>query len=393
MSYESIRLTREELYERVWSVPSVQVAKELGVSDVALGKVCKKLEVPKPYPGYWRQVRAGLRVKRPPLQPPGKGTPAAATFWVRPGGLVFKPQDPRTLGLIRSEGEPENRITVAGSLRGAHRLVRQTSEASGLLRKGPNAKPGHRAPPGLDVRVSRPLLRRALLILDALLKALEARGYSVEGSDEAGAPTRAVIGEEKVKFFLWEKDVRSEHVFTEKELAMPSYRRPERWVFTPSGRLTFTIDEYWDDYGKKNWRDKEGRPLEDQLNEVVIGLLTAAEGLRRQRLEREERERRRKEDEARRWEEERRRKEDEARRGALEQQAQRWRSCQNLRAFISSCEDELVARHGPLDPEGPGAGWLRWAHGHADSLDPFKNCYLEEAVRAEAPGAPPAVDG
>jgi biotin operon repressor len=33
-------LTREELYEKVWSTPGTKLAEELGISDVAITKRC-----------------------------------------------------------------------------------------------------------------------------------------------------------------------------------------------------------------------------------------------------------------------------------------------------------------------------------------------------------------
>src|SRR5690606_31203812 len=69
----SIRLTREQLYEMVWERPLQQVAPELGISDVALAKICKKLDVPRPYRGYWVRRRAGRRPKRRPLPRPRSG--------------------------------------------------------------------------------------------------------------------------------------------------------------------------------------------------------------------------------------------------------------------------------------------------------------------------------
>src|SRR5438067_572247 len=62
-------VTREELYEKVWSAPTVQVAAELGISDVALAKRCKKLNVPKPSLGYWAKVEAGQKTEKTPLPP------------------------------------------------------------------------------------------------------------------------------------------------------------------------------------------------------------------------------------------------------------------------------------------------------------------------------------
>ena len=35
-------ITREELYELVWSMPMTRASKQLGVSDVMLGRVCRE---------------------------------------------------------------------------------------------------------------------------------------------------------------------------------------------------------------------------------------------------------------------------------------------------------------------------------------------------------------
>jgi len=60
----------ERLYEEVWSEPTQSVARRYGISDVALSKVCKQLQVPKPPRGYWAKKDAGHRVARPPKLPP-----------------------------------------------------------------------------------------------------------------------------------------------------------------------------------------------------------------------------------------------------------------------------------------------------------------------------------
>lgn len=60
-------ITCEELFALVWERPATEVAHELGISDVALGKLCQRLQVPKPPRGYWARVRAGRMPRRPPL--------------------------------------------------------------------------------------------------------------------------------------------------------------------------------------------------------------------------------------------------------------------------------------------------------------------------------------
>jgi hypothetical protein len=64
------RYNRADLFQRVWDKPVRIVAKELGVSDVALAKTCKKLYVPLPGRGYWARKAAGKNVgPRPELRP------------------------------------------------------------------------------------------------------------------------------------------------------------------------------------------------------------------------------------------------------------------------------------------------------------------------------------
>lgn len=52
-------LTASELTQLVWSKPVSQLAQEFGVSDVAIGKRCRSLGIPKPPKGFWAKVKAG----------------------------------------------------------------------------------------------------------------------------------------------------------------------------------------------------------------------------------------------------------------------------------------------------------------------------------------------
>lgn len=69
MNHNRITYRRSELYEQVWTEPMTKVAARLGVSDVALAKVCRKLGVPSPPRGYWAKRQFGQTPRRPPLSP------------------------------------------------------------------------------------------------------------------------------------------------------------------------------------------------------------------------------------------------------------------------------------------------------------------------------------
>ena len=64
---EEITINRQDLYNLVWSKPVVKIAKDFGISDVAVGKICKKMNIPKPGLGYWAKKEFGKKTKVTPL--------------------------------------------------------------------------------------------------------------------------------------------------------------------------------------------------------------------------------------------------------------------------------------------------------------------------------------
>ena len=77
MARSAHELSREELHALVWSKPVQRAALEFGVSDVAVAKVCRRLQIPLPPRGYWARKDAGqdipvpvLPVFVPPPSPP-----------------------------------------------------------------------------------------------------------------------------------------------------------------------------------------------------------------------------------------------------------------------------------------------------------------------------------
>ena len=67
MPQNLITLSRTALYELVWSKPVRDVAKDFGMSDVALAKRCRAVRVPIPGRGYWAKVAAGKTPRKTPL--------------------------------------------------------------------------------------------------------------------------------------------------------------------------------------------------------------------------------------------------------------------------------------------------------------------------------------
>ncbi len=68
-------LTRQRLYEQIWTQPLATTARQLGLSSSGLSKICDRLLIPCPPRGHWARVRAGRAPERPPLPaaPAGAG--------------------------------------------------------------------------------------------------------------------------------------------------------------------------------------------------------------------------------------------------------------------------------------------------------------------------------
>src|SRR5580704_16101629 len=64
---KQLTVSREDLYELVWSKPMRELAKDFGISDVALAKRCRRLAIPVPGRGYWARLDAGQKPYRPQL--------------------------------------------------------------------------------------------------------------------------------------------------------------------------------------------------------------------------------------------------------------------------------------------------------------------------------------
>ena len=64
---ETIKLTRQQLYDLVWTKPMYELCQQFGLSDNGLRKNCKKLNIPIPYIGYWSKLKYGKNPEKPPL--------------------------------------------------------------------------------------------------------------------------------------------------------------------------------------------------------------------------------------------------------------------------------------------------------------------------------------
>jgi hypothetical protein len=141
-------------------------------------------------------------------------------------------------------------------------------------------------------------------------------------------------------------------------------------MLRPTETLVFKIHS-WIGLGMRaQWRDEARGPLETRLNDIVAGLLAGAATIRQQRLEREEEQRRRRAEETTRAKQEEARREGARHLAELVQLVTHWRQAADIRAYVKAIR--VAARKGVVVIEdGRLDGWVKWALGRADQLDPL----------------------
>ena len=60
LASRKFNVNKSELKKLVWELPTLDVAKIFGVSDVAVAKRCKLLGIEKPPRGYWNKIKHGI---------------------------------------------------------------------------------------------------------------------------------------------------------------------------------------------------------------------------------------------------------------------------------------------------------------------------------------------
>lgn len=190
MSTENVNVyQRDVLHRAVWARPLRDVARDYGISDVALARVCRRLEVPVPGRGYWAKRAAGNATPAPSLKSPSAGTPRELRLTSKSRGTRVAPPD-EILARVAREHESAGAIVVReGSRR--HGLVAATLRVLRDARVHPDGRLHGAHHDALDIIVAPASLDRALAVFDALISGLSARGLPVRVTQRGRERTRS----------------------------------------------------------------------------------------------------------------------------------------------------------------------------------------------------------
>ena len=369
MDRKHTRLSRTELYEKVWTTPILQLSQEFGLSDAGLAKLCRRHGILLPGLGYWRKRETGHDPGRVPLPPSG-----------RPGlesiEIVASQKPADILAYLDSQEIPK--ISVQSDLVVTHpfalrteKLVSRAGQDEKGLLLSRDGKASH-------IYVSKSSLPRALRILDAFLRACEERGYTLQWAKEGEASLCVSVLGETLQFRLSEMTSAKSHVLTAAEQKNP-WGVP-KWDYGATGQLRFEITNlpYFDFNIQHSWGDGKFRRLEDYLGKAIIGLGAASMVIKKDREDTLQRERE--------WAEQARRKEEarkhheefERRAKVLNGFIQGWRESKVIGELLQAVE--LEAKKQSLDDEQHRnvESFIEWTRAYAEMLNPLAR--LPESV-------------
>jgi hypothetical protein len=428
MPQNYITLSRSKLYELVWSKPVTELAKDFGISDVALAKRCRAINIPLPPRGYWARIAAGQKPKRPALPPFGTSSPAKRPFSgpqarERPqaaspahlpsyvttrdadGQLSDEPAvkfdpDRTTPGASPTISLADTVLPTVGvapttSLAAATNIVKRTARHY----KHPDRADltftrGEAHGPILRVAAAPETLERALLFADTFLRAAAEQGWHLVPPEEpepsryeySSAPKPSPTGPQfaelevdgkRIQFQIEERYELRDLPCTATEIARQKrdpYFRPERRTETVwSGRLRFKRPrpDYFYHLDGKSWFETKTRTLDVLIPCILADLRAVA--TRMQEVD-EERERERLEEgrqERLRTELAERREANQTLIHALETQAGAWHRARYLRRYLRAARRTTGSQPVIIELQNQPADFLDWAEHYVDQLDPL----------------------
>ena len=175
----SLSFTRREFYDLVWSKPMIHLAKELGVSDVALHKICRKHDIPNSPLGWWAKKAAGKAVEQIPL--PEVESDRPYSIYIRNAPAA----DWKTQAIEEAEGKAKSSQQSSAAIpkRGSV-IVRNTLAA---LRRGKANEQGLiciSAAGLVPCSVAKQSIGRVAEFLPRLEMAAEVQGFDLTADDQ-----------------------------------------------------------------------------------------------------------------------------------------------------------------------------------------------------------------
>lgn len=260
---------RRRLYEMVWSIPLVRLARQIGIKPKQLRELCEQWRINMPGNTYWQKHRLGLPVEREPLQSFPRWlkvrVPDEILAWSSARDTAEESQEP--VPLLHPLVE-KTRVTLLSGDRDSRQIL--------CAQRGTY----------FDLRVTRRTFDRALRFLDAIVRESEARGHQAAIVNGERCWTEVIVFGVHLPLSIRERvfelyQIPRQYVRKDKNAKEPELRAA--WKFEPievaaSGELSV--------YSFRVWTDRH-QSLEKRVGEIVCDLETEAKRQLAKRTERQ----------------------------------------------------------------------------------------------------------
>lgn len=268
---KATKLTREQLYELVWSESLIQLSKKYCISDNGLRKMCKSMNIPLPPNGHWMKMKYGKGVEKP-LLPKRKSEKEEVTLYPRTEncneqGTRISTQNQYVKKLLK-----DHRLSLEVPKRLSSRpdplIISTKKYCDAVKRYDWNRGGSYPESIGvLNIDVAEDSQSRAYRIMDTIVKAIRKRGHQVETSEYK---TYVIVEGESAAFRLREKSRVSEK--------KSEYGSRE---MIPTGDFVFCIGEY----GWQEQNVNEGKQrLESKIAVIIAKLEMEGKHRKEQRI-------------------------------------------------------------------------------------------------------------
>jgi hypothetical protein len=270
------RITRRELYEKIWGTSLARTAKEVRLAAGTLRDICKNHSIPVPPRGFFLRLGPKLQTPLPELsgwnpnviELFGQAESRRRLQHRKPEGIISVPE-----AVVARRGPFSHPFTA----RTRRFLARAKPDLAGILVSGEGLV--------AHVRVSKRTLPRALRILDALFLALDQEPFRLSWPEGSDARLTISVLDDTFRFAISEIIHYARHRPTSRE----RLQQKQNWAFRPrksdyklTGRLRLEIDGVQGRRRHHAWSDGS-RPLEVCLREFLVALVGLAQDLGKER--------------------------------------------------------------------------------------------------------------
>lgn len=270
--------TRQALHELVWSQPRTALAKQLGVSDVWIGKQCAQTQIPVPPQGHWARKQAGKNSPKValPVRPPGMATlitmgdPSRDQDWRVSQDLdepIVEPSfsenmDEQVEAVLKMIG----RVTICRDLSAPHVSLKKVFAAEARRREKFTESPWSYYKPRFDT----PTQQRQLRIFSSLSQAMGC----VYGRSDVYEHDEWIQGLGTTHHLRLRLNMGDVHLGL--EFAEPLGPDAPKRAKGPT-TTTLRVGGSHDKLGIEEWLDSPENKLERQMDVIVKALLYRAE--------------------------------------------------------------------------------------------------------------------